>query len=257
MLTVCTGWNAKGWDEYGRRFAETFDKFWPAQVRLLVIGEDPRELPNASGRWYEFRPLATIPDCVAFLERHTAPEFAGLKRLPQHAWKTKAIQRGYYWKFDARKFCRQCFIPLEAMLWSGPGDYVCWLDGDVFTHSPVPTGAIEELLPAGKHIAYLGRGDKHPEIGFQLYRVGHPAYAFLRAWRDLYATDAVFSIGEWHSAFAWQHVLDLLSKIQPGLAHNLTPRGVGHVWHQSPLRQWTDHLKGDRKGAEKSPEARK
>lgn len=257
MLTVCTGWNAKGWDEYGKRFAETFDRYWPPEVRLLVIGEEPRTLPNASGRWYEFRPLSSIPDCTAFLSRHTGPEFSGRLQLPGQYWKQKAIERGYYWKFDARKFCRQCFIPLEAWRWSQPGDFVCWLDGDVFTHSKVPQRAIEQLMPTWRHIAYLGRGDKHPEIGFQLYRVGTPTYAFLKAWADLYATDAVFSIGEWHSAFAWQHCLDLIAKVQPGVAHNLTPHGTGHVWHQSPLAAWTDHLKGDRKGALKSPEARR
>lgn len=255
MLTVVTGWSPSGWNEYGRRFAESFDRFWPCEIRLLVYGEEPRELPNRSGRReIEFRPLTAIPGCIEFLDRNDNELARGLRQLANYPWKPSAIAAGYNWRFDAWKFCRQGFIPEHAARSCGESDFLIWLDGDVVTHSPVDLRAIEALLPAGKAIAYLGRGAKHPEIGFQMYRVGD-ALPMLEEFARLYREDAVFNLPEWHSAYVWREALR-----QSGLsqfAHDLTPGGTGHVWHQSPLRLWGDHLKGDRKKLGKSPERRR
>lgn len=254
MLTVCTGWSPTGWEEYGRRFAMTFDAHWPEEVRLLVMGEEPRELCPFTDREYEFRALAEIPELIAFRASHDTPAMHGREKLPAHLWKERAIARGYNWRFDVMKFSKQVFIPMQALQWSKPGDLVCWLDGDVITHSKVPIGAIEALLPADKDIAFLGREPKHPEIGFQLYRAGSVAYAFLRAWQDAYLTDRFVHLQEWHSAYVWRQALRWSGTERHAV--NLTPNGRGHVWHQSPLAQWTDHLKGDRKTMKQSPEAR-
>lgn len=257
MLTVCTGWNAKGWIQYGQRFAETFDRFWDPDVRLLVYGEEPRELLGGlpgSGRKWAFFPLTKIPDLVRFLAQHDDPVYCGRDRVPsQQVWKPRAIAAGYNWRYDAAKFSRQGFIPLDALLQCVAGDHLVWLDGDVVTHRHVGAREIEALLPADKHIAYLGRGAKHPEIGFQLYRAGPVALAFLQEFARIYTSGDLFRLREWHSAFAWH---EALKRIGTHYAHDLTPGGSGHVWHESALRQWTDHLKGDRKKSGRSPERR-
>lgn len=253
MLTVCTGWSAKGWSEYGQRFAQTFDQFWHQRVRLIVYGEEPRQLPGMDGtRDVQFLPLKSIAGFQSFYDEYSPlPAFNGRKKLNEHHWKERAVAAGYNWRYDAVKFSRQGFIPLAAFLQCQPGDYLAWLDGDVVTHAPVLPEYITSLLPADKHIAYLGRGPKHPEIGFQLYRVGPVALAFLREFERIYRSDEVFSLKEWHSAYVWAHALESVGR---HYAHDLTPGGSGHVWHESPLRRWTDHLKGERKHKGRSPE---
>lgn len=244
-LTVCTGWSPTGYLEYGRRFAESFAKHWPADVNLVVYGEQPVALPRG-----EFRTLSSIPMCAEFIERHRhTPSYNG--RAPVPRWKRKEIVSGYSYRFDAVKFSRQGFIPLDALQYCAD-DLLCWLDGDVVTFRDIPRGFIEGLLPARHDIAYLGREPKHPDLAFQLYRTDSlAARNVLNAFANLYVTDAVFNLPEWHSAYAWKHCMERFGGTR---VHNLTPGGRGHVWFQSPLRVYMDHLKGDRKGRGRSKE---
>lgn len=255
MLTVCTGWSPTGWNQYGKRFAETFDQFWTRDVRLVVYGEEPRELPNARGRIVEFHSLLEIPALCRFIIDHQMSLRAhGREWMPQHEWKPRALMAGYNWRYDAVKFSRQAFIPLQVLLTCTEGDYLAWLDGDVVTHAPVAERFITDLLPPDKDVAFLGRGRKHPEIGFQLYRVNASTMKMLKLFRAIYETHQVFDFPEWHSAYIWNEALQ--RTIPTDRQRDLTPGGSGHVWHESPLRFWTDHLKGDRKGKDRSPEAR-
>jgi hypothetical protein len=175
--------------------------------------------------------------------------------MPNHNWKERAVAIGYNWRYDASKFSRQGFIPHHvARRHLDSAKFLCWLDGDVVTHAPIASAnVITDLMPADKSIAYLGREPKHPDIAFQLYRLGDPlTMQFLREFTGFYATDEVFNLKEWHSAFVWRFALTPYLR----LAHNLTPGGSGHVWHQSPLRLWGDHLKGERKKHGRSIERR-
>jgi hypothetical protein len=238
-LTIITGWSPEGWRQYAHRFADTFNKYWPRSVKCIAYTEEPQEVPNI-----EVRSVLDIPGCREFIEKYRDDKRANCRDV-QPNWKQGAKDRGYNFRFDAWKFSRQGFIPWAAWV-NCPTRYMAWFDADVITTRPVPEGFIESLLPEGKAVAYLGREPKHSEIGFQLYDLEHPsALAMLRIFRDLYASEAVFQLKEWHSAYAWDHARREASV--PG--HNLTPNGHGNVWIDSPLRQYTDHLKGKRKHA--------
>jgi hypothetical protein len=268
-LTVCTGWNLAGWHQYGRRFLESFEANWPADVKLEICGErDAMEATSAAAgaleprREITFRTLAAIPGCEGFIAEHGGdPVKCGRARRRDHNWKERAVAAGYNWRYDAVKFCRQGFIPHYVANRMGfehrPSDFLCWLDGDVVTHAKIShESVVTGLLPPSKSIAYLGRDPKHPDIAFQLYRLGDQrALEFLRNFKLEYSTGHVFDLKEWHSAFVWKHTLSRPYFLQ--VAHNLTPGGSGHVWHQSPLAQWGDHLKGDRKDSGRSPERRR
>jgi hypothetical protein len=60
----------------------------------------------------------------------------------------------------------------------------------------------------------------------------------------------VFALPEWHSAFVFDWVRGIAQLDEA----NLTPEGRGHVWLQSPLARYTDHMKGARKALGYSPE---
>lgn len=235
MLTVCTGWHPAGWTQYAHRFVESFRQFWPADVRLIAFVEVPQDVPRV-----EVRSLWSIPGTREFQDRH-AGNPAACGRAPAPHWKDRDRQKGYSFRYDAVKFYKQGFIPLAAAELAGDG-LLAWFDADVVFHAKVDPEAVARLLPKGADVAYLGRPPKHSEIGFQLYRLPG-ALPHLRAFRDLYATDAVFGLRETHSAFAFDTAL-ASSGVR---GHNLTPNGSGDVWRDSPLRAFSTHLKGDRK----------
>jgi hypothetical protein len=254
-VVVCTGWSPQGWGVYGEKFLQAFDRFWPTDVGLYVWGEDypPTYHGVQNRRVLHFGQLGTIPMWSNYEARHQAsPRARG--REPNDSWKERDRALGYSWRFDAFKWARQAFIPWFADTILEDADILIWSDADVITHSPVKILELLALLPQNKHFAYLGRGAKHPDIAFQMYRRGGYATDFLNAWMDLYASDKVFDLPEWHSAWTWKYILERDG--YGDLAVDLTPGGHGHVWHQSPLRVWGDHLKGDRKYAGRSPERR-
>lgn len=241
-LTVCTGWAPAGFEEYGRRFVETFAKHWPQSVRLIVYGEEPVPLPRG-----EMRPLSSIPGAAEFRARHKDSKAAN-GRDPKPSWKPSWRAAGYNYRFDAWKFSPQGFIPWHAAQDCGT-EFLCWLDGDVIALRDIDPEWLTRLLPDSYAAAYLGRVGMHSEIGFQLYRLPH-AMRMLERFAEMYATDEVFSLTEWHSAYVWDHV----RKTTGAPCHNLTPRGTGHVWCQSPLGVFMDHTKGARKKLGYSPE---
>lgn len=243
-----TGWSPKGYQEYGRAFLEGWTKFWPAAVKLVVYGEEPCPMPAGA----EFRKLEVIPFCMEFLNRwRDVPRANG--REPNRHWKQRERLAGYSYKFDAWKFSRQGFIPAHAIAHCDTR-FLLWLDGDVMTHAAVDPATICGLLPGGLSIAYLGREPKHPDLAFTLYRVDMVSRTVLNCFFDLYAADGVFTLPEWHSAYVWRHALKTCNAERA--AHNMTPGGHGHVWFQSPLGRWMDHLKGDRKAKGRSHERR-
>jgi hypothetical protein len=137
------------------------------------------------------------------------------------------------------------------------GDVLCWLDADVVTHSAPPAGWIESLL-GDEDVAYLGRAPKHSEIGFWAVRLSEESRRFVQEFADLYATDRLFQLRTWHSAFAWDDARRWAESHGLISARDLTPGGDGHVWFQSPLKAHLDHLKGEaRKRAGISAERRR
>lgn len=239
-MKVITGWSPSGWLQYGQRFLSSFDRFWPKEVELRVYVEDFFEV-GATSRLVEQVHLSEIPGCMEFIEKYRTDKRANGEAV-QPNWKDSCKAAGYNFRFDAWKFCRQGFIPYHAAQDMREG-ILCWLDGDVITHTQVPRNWIESLIPEHAAVAYLGREPKHSEIGVQIYRVPD-AMPVLRDFSELYRSERVFGLKEWHSAY----VFDQARCMNDVATHNLTPGGTGNVWLQSPMMQYTDHLKGKRKG---------
>lgn len=239
MLTIVTGWSPNGWREYAHRFASTMPKFFPVQTHFVAYVEEiSDEVPDC----IEQRYVTDIPGCKWFLDKYREDKQAN-GRAVQPNWKQSAKDRGYNFRYDAWKFSRQGFIPLAASL-QCETDYMAWFDADVVAHAYVPDGFIESLLPKDKDVAFLGRAPKYSEIGFQLYDVRTAGPAMFH-FSSLYSSENIFSLKEWHSAYAF----DWAVKNSGVRAHDLTPGGTGNVWMMSPLARYTDHLKGKRKNA--------
>lgn len=237
-LTIVTGWSPSCWEKYAHYFAETLEKFWPADVPVVAYVE---EGDSAIAPRIVKRQLGECEGAVEFIERHRGNRlYNGL--VPSPEWRASALRIGYEFRFDAVKFSRQGFIPYHAAL-AAKTEYLAWFDADVvFTKAVDPARMIERLLPPDRHIAYIGRLKHHPDIGFQLYRLPQ-ALPFLKLFRDLYASDEVFKLGEWHSAYVWREAM-----LRSGIpSHNLSPDALGDAWGRSPLNDFSVHRKGPRK----------
>lgn len=245
-ITVCTGFSPAGYVEYGKRFLARFHAFWPRDVSLRFYTEEPADAPRGV--------CVSLWDCTgakAFADRHRDNAAAhGLKEVP--GWKPKDRDRGYSYRFDAGKFFKQLMIPEHCAARFDDGTILAWLDADVMTLSHVPIGFIEGLI-GDADLVYLGRERFHSDIGFWAVRLNSLTRAFLGELADIWRSDRVFELPEWHSAFVFDHCRRNFEAVG-GNAINLTPGGRGHVWFQSPLRAYTDHLKGGRKAIGRSLE---
>lgn len=234
MLTVCTGWSPSGWRDYAEAFAVTFARHWAADAELVAYVEESIPLPRG-----ECRAVLDIPGCREFIEKYRG-DIRANGRDVQPTWKPAAKARGYHFRWDAWKFCRQGFIPLDAAK-RCKTEYLAWFDADVVTTADVWGEQIVKLLPEGYAVAYLGRS-KWSEIGFQLYRLPD-ALPMLEQFAAYYRDETVFALHEWHSAF----VFDRARESSGVKAYNLSEGHEGDVWPHTPLARFSTHLKGDQK----------
>lgn len=251
MTTVVTGWNANGYEEYGRNFLITFDRYWPSDVKLMCYIETNADAVDVKSR-AQLRSLWLCDGAQAFLDRHRKIlSHNGRERNPK--WRERDFRKPYNYRFDACKFFKQMMIPAHASQSVKDGEVLAWFDADVVTLKDIPNGFVEKFL--GNHdLVYLGRSGTHSEIGFWAVRLNAGTRTFLSDLATIYRTDAVFELKEWHSAFCWD-VCRRRFEGEGGSVRNLTPGGSGHVWHSVPeLAAVTDHLKGARKKLGRSPE---
>lgn len=224
------------WERYGEVFASTFAKYWPKEVELVVVAD--RQLPLRRGRIAD---LTAIPGVGEFRHRWKDQDVANGKRPPKGS---KVDENGYSWRMDSVKWMPQAMAPLAVLEDMYDGDILLWFDADVETASKVPLGWPTELL-GDADVACLQRVGTHTEIGFYGIRINARTRAFLRRFAAIYATDEVFKLKQWHSAFVFDRALESISGIK---VRNLNPTGAkGHVWPSSPLAEHLVHNKGKRK----------
>lgn len=236
-IRVCSGWHPAGSALYGRRFLDSFDRFWPKEVELAVYTEQPESMPRAA-----YRDLFSIPGAPLVHDAMIAQaKFSGT--VVTSKWKEGDRAEGYNFRFDAAKFWKQIMIPDHAATGLVDGDILIWLDGDVVTTRPVPLDLVPDLLGLAD-VCFLGREPKHSEIGFWAVRISPITRLFLECIKNQYLTGSFEQLKEWHSAFVWDHVRRSMGMRE----RNLCPPGArGHVWPTTKIGQFTRHDKGNRK----------
>ena len=238
-IRIVTGFSPAGYKQYGKAAMETFDKYWEEGIELQAYCEEPTDIPRNG-----YRNLSECVGCIEFINRHKVyPQRCGTEHTPR--WEPKHFRAGYCFRTDVVKFCRQAYIPYRGMRGLDTGDYLIWIDGDVITHDHVTKEFLVGLFD-DNDIIYLGREGYHTELGFWGVKIGPITKHMLWTFRDIYETDAVLTLPEWHSAFVWDYCRTRV-KATEWKQGNLTPGGRGHVWDISPLADVTEHLKGKRK----------
>ena len=248
-VSVITTFPPSKWDEYAKRMVEGFVWGWPENIDLTVYYEDsiPEDAPKSDRvKWIDIH--QACPELVAFKEKHKNNPYAN-----GHKIGTDTNKKGSF-LFEAVRFAHKSYCVSHATLNSST-DLIVWLDADVVTHSPVPYEFIESLHKQDHYTSFLGRQQIYPECGFVIYNTKHPINeTFMHDWQELYNKDTLFNLEEYHDSYLFWHLIkkhnlqDKSFNISEGHPHR---PGI-HVFINSPLGKYMDHLKGARKKQGKS-----
>ena len=256
-LAVVTTFPPNRWTAYAKRMLESHIKYWPDDVVLYAYHEGDR--PQLEHDKIKFVHIENAnPELVKFKQKHKDDPVAngetteianGVRRNPS-AGKNDRGKGSYLW--DAVRFSHKTFA-VDHAIKNVDTDYVLWLDADTFTFRQITKDFVTNLLPDNKLVNFLGRGEKYPECGWVCYNRRHPKITqFMEYWTGLHINDTIFQELEWHDSYLfWQCV----KRIAPNDGQDIG-KGAGakghHVFINSVLGGYIDHLKGKRKVLGKS-----
>jgi len=265
-IKFITSYKPGCWDQYAKKGIEAMAEHLPKEIDLVVYAEEPK--PNCNYERIQWIDLNNAePELVKFKTRHKNDPVAngklgnvegGVRRLPelQKLGGLDKNKESFLW--DAVRFANKVFCVINGVRNSADYDYVVWLDADTNIFRPMPLNFLTELLPQDTMVTYLGRenpslndGGKYPECGFVGYNLKHPEIQnFITEWERLYTDDTVFEILEWHDSYVFWH-LSKKFRTEKQILVNDIGKWVGvkghHVFVNSVLGQYIDHMKGDRK----------
>lgn len=268
-IKVITSYKPGSWKEYAERAIKSVVENWPDGTAINVYHESQDQDTFFHPR-VKFIDLHEVqPELVKFKEKHRNDPVAngelqevddGVRRPAELQSKGGSDKNKGSYLWDAVRFANKVFCVTHAIKTSVEKkyDYVVWLDADTYTFRPMPREFLESLLPGNTMLTYLGRenpklndGGKYPECGFVGYNLNHPEIQnFAREWEQLYTTNDVFKLLEWHDSYVFWH----LSK-QYRRDKNVAVNDIGywkgvkghHVFINSELGLYIDHMKGKRK----------
>ena len=251
-LAVITTFPPNRWTAYAKRMLESHIKNWPDDVKLYVYYE--KEKPTLEHEKIIYLDLEKEnPELVAFKTRHKDDPVAngetteipdGVRRVPGAGDKDRN-KGSFLW--DAVRFSHKTFA-VDHAIKNIDTDYVLWLDADTYTFRPISKDFVTGLLPADKLVNFLGRGDKYPECGWVCYNRRHSKIKkFMQSWTDLYVKDTIFRQLEWHDSYLfWQMVKSIAPNDGVDIGKGAGAKGH-HVFINSVLGEYIDHMKGKRK----------
>jgi hypothetical protein len=262
-VAAVTTFNRDGYEQYGRRMIESFDRYWPKDVPLYCYAEEFKPDP-ASRRIVVVDLLSACPELVAFKERHrdnqrahgTEPCGTQLRLRVKHRekgiWpvpklKLVRMERGIGYRWNAVRFSHKSFAIFDASIRCN-ADVLCWLDGDIVVFDLIPRTFLEELVPADHLLGYLKR-PTFSECGFLAYNLRHPAIGeFFAEFKALYTSDRLFHEQEYHDSWLFDVVRKRFERRKCKTFDIAQGRGAcgGHVFINSPLGGYMDHMKGGR-----------
>ncbi len=219
---VVTTFSQKGYEVYGKRMVESFEKFWPADIALYVYyeGEKPQDAsPRAV--WLS---LDKVSDRNRFAATHTDGD--------PRDYRTCVV-----------RYCHKVFAMTSAPRVTG---HLIWLDGDCESFAPATPALLQEVCAElGQVGSFLGRPHaRHTETGFWSVRTDNRGSQFLDELRKLYTSDEIMKLPELHDCMAFDSVRRKFERAGYRF-RNICPgaRGLDAFIH-SPLKEFITHNKG-------------
>lgn len=208
-----TTYAERHWESHAARCVATFNEFWD-DVPLFAYTDGALECQSS---WLR-----------EFKDRH-------------------AHRPTNNYRFDACRFAHK-IAAIELAYEIGEADVLIWMDADCVTHADVTPHWLESLLHGGD-LAILKRKHKYTEGGFMMFRRG-ACDMLIKGMVDLYKTDKLFGLPEWHDCWALDHARSQLALNEVSLSGDAEE--TGHPLINGPLGERLDHLKGKRKEAGRS-----
>ncbi len=240
-IAVITTFPNNMWDVYAKRMVESYVKYWPKDIPLMVQLDDimlADQLDRMLPPEYGITPTRSA-EHQAFIERNQDKDHPTDYRK------------------QAVRFCHKVFAihktleAVNAAKAAGATDtprYLIWMDADVITTKPVTIEDIQKCLPKeGNAVAYLGRKDwDHSECGWLAFDLENSGGLVISDIYNRYCADTIFKMEQWHDSWVWDKVRGLLTlNNQAGRWTNLTEGKPGtEIWQQSPMAEWSTHYKG-------------
>lgn len=269
-----TTFNHSGYEKYGRRMLDTFEKFWPDDIRLIVVSEDSLDIkPSTKITFHDYGAL--VPEGNHFKAKFTRfsqahgimnaynmPDARHMMGLPSQQGDpvvdvfttpdglqvTPKLLPAYYdYRFDAIRFSHKVFS-IYGVSREYDADHLFWIDGDTYTHAPVDQRFFDETDPGDGYMSYLGRDEAYSECGFLVFNQRHPIHeVFLPQMISEYLNGDVFLLQEWHDSFIWDVHRLHYENTQGVNNRNLSGKAGGeeHPFINCVLGEYMDHLKGD------------
>lgn len=242
VIHVVTTFHAKGYEQFGKRFIESFLQHWPEETRLWVMAEGCQ--PEGNERVF-VRDLMACDDLVAFKQRH-------LSNPGAHGH----FGERYDYMHDAIRWCHRIFALREAAEMSA-ADILINIDADIVCFDDMPFEFLSTLMPADADIGYMPRQRMYSECSFVLYRIGaEKALDFIREHTAYYVSDKIFKLPFWTDCHPFDLMVASHRKKGDMVFHNIND-GIPDSMHpfiNGPLGSYMDHLKGDRKDEGRSRE---
>ena len=210
-----------GWETYGRRFAESFLKFWPSHIKLEIWHHDLEgNVPSLEG--------------VTFRSLDETKSFQKLKaRLGADAKNGPALE--------------YCFKAVALASSVTPQlDWIGFIDADTETMRAVDDNLLSSLFDDNAHLTYLYRkGVAESEGSWFAFNLATPKGASLLAdYWGLYDSFEAFHYKKAHDNAVLDRLV-ILHRAHGLLVKNLSEGALGlDAFHQSLLGAYMIHYKG-------------
>lgn len=235
-FAVITTFPSSAWNIYAKQMLESFTKFFPQEIPILIQVDDAACIPEIGKIIRSNDAIAEgwTQDHADFVARNKDKDDPSdyRRQVTRFSHKVFAIHRAWQ------------AVQKQKQAGGEAPRYLIWLDADTTITRPVTMDDIKECLPKdGDAVSFLGRKDwPHSECGWLAFDLEHDGGLFIDVWHGLYASDAILSLKETHDSWAFDHVR--LSKDAPKCT-NLTEDKPGmDIWPQSPMGKWSTHHKG-------------
>lgn len=217
------------WETYGKRFVESFRKYWPAEAALEIWCHDLPELPSYPG--VTFHNLDEVESFQHIKARLNGKEANG--KTLQYAFKPVALS---------------CSVEPEL-------DWIAWLDADVEFFSPVTQDFLSTVFNSAYDLSYLYRkAAGFGEGSWCAFNLTTPAGASLLSdfW-GVYASGEVQHYANQNDNSVLERLINV-HRAHGLRTHNLSDGALGlDAFHQSPLGEFAIHYKGPNKDTVADP----
>ncbi len=241
---VVTSFNAAGFERYGARMVDSFRRYWPPEVEMVVVSED--DIPLETDERVRFESYGELaPEGEHFKRKFGQFPLANGKRF--EVLDDENMMMEYLFPFDAIRFSHKSFsIFGVSRKWDS--DRLIWLDGDTVTFKPIDDRFFAETDPGDGHASYLGRNHMYSECGFICYNRRHTVHhAFMNQIAEEYFNGEIFLLPQWHDCWVFDIMREHFARTEGAAYRNLSAdvADSDHPFINCVLGEYMDHLKGE------------